>query len=198
MAHIILIERSGESLSLLKPLASIAPVRWFEDDSDLFSQTEGAGALVLSSESYLSSQVISEIKERYKLPIYRLLGAAPSQIDGVLHFSEISLLLEAIGARAMTPTNQIAYKGARLQLVSGRLSKFDVVEFLSQKETAMLACLMGKPSEIIKRTEVKYTVWAGTKVSDASLESLVSRLRKRLDPFEIAIESVYGGGYILK
>lgn len=198
MAHIILIERSGEIQSLLKPLASMAPVRWLEDGSDLFKNAEGAGALVLSSESSIAPEVLSELKDRYKLPIYRLLGSVPAQIEGVLYFSEVSLLLAAIGARAMTPTNQIVYKGARLEVALGRLSKSDLVEFLTQKETAMLAGLMRKPSEIISRSEVKHTVWAGTKVSASSLESLVSRLRKRLDPFEITIESVYGGGYILR
>jgi len=198
LAHIVLLERSGETSSLLKPIASIAPVRWVESELDLISSLEGAGALVISANSMISENFLKGINEQEKLPVYKLAGVPSSKYQGVLYFSEISLLIEALATKTVASASQINYKGARLEIALGRLSKLGEMQLLSQKETALLACLMRKPSQLVSRVEVKKTVWAGVKVSDANLESLVSRLRRRLDTFEISIESVYGGGYVLR
>lgn len=197
MGHIVLIERSGEAKSLLKPIASLLPVRWIEDSRELSGALKGARAIVVSHLSGPALDSFSSLLAQENLPIFSLIGPFQDKIRDAIHFSEVSTLLEALGQNTNTTHAFVSWKGAKLDLMGGRISKDQEHELLTQKEATLLAYLMECGGETIDRRSVKKMVWSGAKVSDTSLESLICRLRKKVEKLELSIESVYGGGYRL-
>ena len=71
-------------------------------------------------------------------------------------------------------------------------------EPLPPKEARILTLLMQRQGACVSRDEIKREIWPDTSVSARTIDSHVSRLRKRLVDAEAQIESVYGGGYQLK
>ena len=201
MGHIVLIERSGEAKSLLKPIASLSPVRWIEDCRELSGALKGARAIVVSHLSGPALDSFSGLLTQENVPIFSLIGPFQDKIRNAIHFSEVSTLLEALVDALGQDTNTthafVSWKGAKLDLIGGKISKDEEHELLTQKEVTLLAYLMECGGETIDRHSVKKMVWCGVKVSDSSLESLICRLRKKVEKLELSIESVYGGGYRL-
>lgn len=69
---------------------------------------------------------------------------------------------------------------------------------LPLKEAQILKFLMERPCECLSREDLQHSLWPGVKVSSRTIDSHVSRLRKRLQTSPIQIRSKYGGGYILQ
>lgn len=69
---------------------------------------------------------------------------------------------------------------------------------LSANEAKTLAVFMRKPAEKISRKELTDQVWGFTKVGSRTLDSQISRLRRRIEGSDVDIESIYGGGYIMR
>lgn len=69
--------------------------------------------------------------------------------------------------------------------------------FLPAKEARILKVMMEHPEQCLKRELLQETVWGSLKVSPRTIDSHISRLRKRLATFGIDIQNVYGGGYLL-
>lgn len=69
---------------------------------------------------------------------------------------------------------------------------------LTKKEFMMIKAFLDSPGCCIDRKQFISKVWQGIKVSPRTIDSQVSRLRRRLVDSEVSIESVYGGGYILR
>lgn len=69
---------------------------------------------------------------------------------------------------------------------------------LSLKEAQLLRMLLEKPGVCLSRAVIQKTIWEDVRVTPRTIDSHVSRLRKRLDGSSVEIESVYGGGYRLK
>lgn len=73
----------------------------------------------------------------------------------------------------------------------------DVVS-LPLKETQLLKLFLERAGSTLTRAEISDQVWAGVKVTPRTIDSHVSRLRKRLKDAEISIQGVYGDGYVLR
>lgn len=69
--------------------------------------------------------------------------------------------------------------------------------FLPAKEARILKVMMEHPGQCLKRELLQETVWGSLKVSPRTIDSHISRLRKRLSTFGVDIQNVYGGGYLL-
>jgi len=69
---------------------------------------------------------------------------------------------------------------------------------LPLKEAQILKLFLERPNVCISRDEIQKMIWSGLKISSRTVDSHVSRLRKRLLNAEVEIESIYGGGYVLK
>ena len=69
---------------------------------------------------------------------------------------------------------------------------------LSPKEALLLKAFLSKPKQRLSRDLLTSEVWRDAKVSSRTLDTHVSRLRKKLLDTEVAIESIYGGGYLLR
>ncbi len=69
---------------------------------------------------------------------------------------------------------------------------------LPLKEAQLLKLFLERPGVCMPRDEIQSIVWSELKVSSRTIDSHISRLRKRLSSAEVSIHSVYGGGYILR
>ena len=71
-------------------------------------------------------------------------------------------------------------------------------ENLPLKEARLLKYFLENPGKCLSRDEIKVSVWSQVKVAPRTIDSHISRLRKRISFGEVNIESIYGGGYVLK
>jgi len=69
---------------------------------------------------------------------------------------------------------------------------------LPPKEARILSLLMMAGGKPVARDELITELWDGIKVSSRTLDSHVSRLRRRIEGSEATIENIYGGGYVLR
>ncbi len=67
---------------------------------------------------------------------------------------------------------------------------------LSQKEARLLGHFLQNPERLIPREEIRQEVWAGLSVSPGTIDSQISRLRKKIEGAEVTIENSYGNGFI--
>ena len=70
----------------------------------------------------------------------------------------------------------------------------DVEMKYPHKEALILKSLKEAKSESVKREEL-IGLWGEVKVGARTLDSHISRLRKRIKPYGFSIESSYGSGY---
>ena len=72
-------------------------------------------------------------------------------------------------------------------------------ETLSPKEAKILSSLIIRVNQLVTRDQLSEHAWRDVKVSARTIDSHISRLRRRLESsVECRIEAVYGQGYILK
>lgn len=68
---------------------------------------------------------------------------------------------------------------------------------LSANETKLLSLLLRNPGKCFSRTEILERLWQGVFVSDRTIDSHISHLRKKISSTDVMIHSVYGAGYKL-
>jgi transcriptional regulator HilA, main transcriptional regulator of SPI1 len=68
---------------------------------------------------------------------------------------------------------------------------------LAPKERAVLALLLKRRPGVVSKAEFAQAAWPGRTMSDEGLARCISRLRRAIVPWGLAIESVYGTGYRL-
>ncbi|SME89596.1 winged helix-turn-helix domain-containing protein [Pseudobacteriovorax antillogorgiicola] len=115
--------------------------------------------------------------------------------DEVLHFDEtlpfrIKAALERQGASAEPFT--LDFESMRLVIHDN-----EVEIALSHKEAKIIKLLLSSHHKPISRRRLAELVWDGAKISRSTIDSHMSRLRKKLGNTCLEIESVYGGGYRL-
>ncbi len=69
--------------------------------------------------------------------------------------------------------------------------------FLPAKEARILKVMMENPGQCLKRELLQEAAWGSLKVSPRTIDSHISRLRKRLSTLGVDIQNIYGGGYLL-
>ncbi len=65
-------------------------------------------------------------------------------------------------------------------------------------EAKLLRVFLENPGKVLSRDSIQTKVWPQTKVTSRSIDSHISRLRRKLEGTELEIESLYRQGYILK
>src|SRR6185436_5072145 len=68
---------------------------------------------------------------------------------------------------------------------------------LAPKERAVLALLLQRRPSVVSKNEFADAAWGDRGMSDESLARCISRLRRVVSGYGLAIESVYGTGYRL-
>ncbi|MBP6218949.1 MAG: winged helix-turn-helix transcriptional regulator [Oligoflexales bacterium] len=67
---------------------------------------------------------------------------------------------------------------------------------LSLKEGIILKLFMENPRNCLSRDFIQRAVWGKTSISPRSIDSHISKLRRKLRLSEANIEGVYGAGYV--
>jgi DNA-binding response OmpR family regulator len=121
-----------------------------------------------------------------KAQIDVLLSLRPSKLNQQIEADSRAAII-AVGDVEFHPKNNaIAIHGAS-------------AENLLPKEARIFEVLAKSPNTCVSRTRLAEVVWPGITISDRTLDSHVSRLRRKLEgSFECGIESVYGEGYRLR
>jgi DNA-binding response OmpR family regulator len=69
---------------------------------------------------------------------------------------------------------------------------------LPLKESQLLRLLLARRGQCLSRQEIQSSIWPEIKVTPRTIDSHVSRLRRKMTDSGIEIRSVYGGGYTLR
>jgi DNA-binding response OmpR family regulator len=69
------------------------------------------------------------------------------------------------------------------------------IDVLPLKEARLLRFFIENTGKCLTRSEIQRAVWDGVKIESRTIDSHISRLRKRISLGEVTIESLYGDGY---
>lgn len=72
------------------------------------------------------------------------------------------------------------------------------IHSLPLKEAQILRVLMKNPNRVLSREQLQSIVWPDIKVTKRTIDSHISRLRRRIGKSMAEIKSIYGGGYQLE
>jgi hypothetical protein len=111
-----------------------------------------------------------------------------------------SVFVEHLLTKPGSAKYAVSYKSLSLDLTKYVIScaVSGTSEPLPVKEARILKLLIDRRGQCISRDDIKNEIWTGVAVSPRTIDSHISRLRKKLEHAEIVIESVYGDGYSLK
>jgi DNA-binding response OmpR family regulator len=132
----------------------------------------------------------------------RLGGFAAGGDDYVVKpfaFAEVVARLHALLRRAHVETGASAL-GLRLDPAAHAVFVGDATATLTPTEFRLLACLVGRPGDTVRRRDLIATAWPhGALVRDNTLDAYVARLRRKLSTLAAAptIATVHGVGYRL-
>ena len=109
---------------------------------------------------------------------------------------EVRVRLDALLRRTAVPT-ATEPGGPVLDPARHALTVGDVEIALTPTEFRLLGRLMGDPSTVVRRHALVAAAWPhGAMVSDNTLDSYIRRIRKKLEPVDLAaISTVRGVGY---
>ncbi len=137
--------------------------------------TDRLHGLRLGADDYLTKPFsIEELILKIRVFLRRSAGApvASARVDAGFLFNRANLTLMVAGQPSQT---------------------------LTQREADVLACLLARPNEVVRRDELLMTVWGDDDYfMGRSLDVFISRLRKRLAGAEsVKIENLHGVGFRL-
>ena len=112
----------------------------------------------------------------------------------------LSLLLKRWLEYKARSSDVMYFKDLKFDLESLMISDIagSMQEQLTLREGQLLRFFMRNKEELIHRKQIREAVWQQLQVSPRTIDSQISKLRKRLKMVSVGIESVYGGGYIFK
>jgi two-component system OmpR family response regulator len=95
---------------------------------------------------------------------------------------------------------KVALPELTLDMANREISFLDAnsAQSLTPKECGILGLLMRNRGVMVQKQDLKTLVWNDAHISESTVDSHVSRLRKKISPSGLSIESEYGGGYILR
>ena len=143
----------------------------------------------------VSNCPIPSPRPQVRLPFYIM----TKNIDN-LSFSKYvrHVLSQTQNYEAKNP-NFIVYRDLKLDINLFNLQIFPQKETatLPLKEARLLRLFMENIGICLSRDEIKRAVWDGVKIESRTIDSHISRLRKRIASGEVTIESLYGDGYLM-
>lgn len=133
----------------------------------------------------------------------RMLGFEISFVDMVTDSLELSLsiqrLLKKDQCNSKSFSKSLSFNNVILHFDSLEIQILPetAARSITLKEARLLKLFMENPQVCLSRMAISKGVWGNINVSPRTIDSQVSRLRKRLIGAEASIESKYGGGYCL-
>lgn len=111
----------------------------------------------------------------------------------------VGQILDREEARMKSDSHILVYRDLRLDANHFQLQILhqDTIETLPLKEARLLRLFMENAGKCLSRAVIRQSIWDGVKIESRTIDSHISRLRKRIGAAEAAIESLYGDGYKL-
>ena len=111
----------------------------------------------------------------------------------------VRIVDQILGSAGTESGDRMRAFGMELDLLTYTVKIIDSGEThaLPPKEARLLRLLLSNPGECISRDFIAQAIWNGVKVGPRTIDSHVSRLRKRLEFTGVEISSKYGDGYTL-
>lgn len=91
--------------------------------------------------------------------------------------------------------NELTYKGLTVNTDTGIVTIDGEKIALTRTELLILTLLMRKPNEYFDRNRIKDEAWEDDNVSDRAVDTNISRLRKKIEPYGRNIINRQGFGY---
>ena len=182
---------------------------------DLRPSQDLQGHLIINLDSFSASleqarKLISPIKSTgfkvilsKEFPVNAKQEKSNSKTEYLLNPQDSTIHLEGLIESSTRPnavvSNLIRYKNIEFSFEKMflRFLPDGEPENLPLKEARLLRVLLQDPSKTWTRKELQQAVWDRLKVSPRTIDSHISRLRKKLLYTGINIESKYGGGYTI-
>ena len=158
-------------------------------------------------------ELLRQLRQRSQVPIL-MLTARSTETDKVLGFEigaddyvtkpfstrELVARARALLRRAQVETTDLLERGAlRIDPSRRRVERSGEEVELTTLEFDLLVFLAARPGRVFSREALMDQVWgAGRVVDDRSIDSLISRLRRKLEPEPNKpryIQTVWGAGY---
>lgn len=192
--------RSMQSFRLINKIGHKAPPDAFVIDTDdiaiepeEFSQfvctgNVGVPVLLVSSRSFQNSWIND--------PNNCLFYWVPKPLNP---FDFIRFIRSIKDSRS-EPSSVICFKNIALDQSNLRVTNTDsgLIIDLTSKELKILNLFMKNPYACLSREQISREIWKEIKVTPRTIDSYVSRLRMKLRDADFSIESVYGGGYVVR
>lgn len=153
--------------------------------------------LVLVNSSDFQEELMLELKayspESKYIRVYSKHDPVRSNQEDGVSASELPFLFKSMLRDEVKSSLKINFEAMELLVPD-----LDAPINISQKEAHIVKTFIDHGGKVVSRESLQEIVWQGMKVSRSTLDSHISRLRKKLEYSPIEIESVYGGGYRLK
>lgn len=197
MSFVWLIEEPQLSGGMALTLAANVPVRVFASVKTacrMLSSAQLPDLIVVNEDQLRDVRMVRQLLQHER-------GVAVYQLDAT-HWTDDEKYLAVSQIRRMAADQtklpkHLRYKDVQLDTLRFLIQKGDEWEGLSKKEMMILKVLMENAGQVISRRQIQDEVWRGLRVTERTLDSHVSRLRRRLEGTTVQIESRYGGGYTL-
>ncbi len=115
---------------------------------------------------------------------------------------ELAALIEGFlftGSNSGGSRRKVSYQRLTLDIDHQQLiDESGDVESLSGKESRLLRFFFENSGRRVSREQIRETVWQGAAVSHRTIDSHISRLRRRVEPFGMEITNIYGGEFLLR
>ena len=124
---------------------------------------------------------------------------ADDYITKPFDFSELEARCRAVlRRRGGTARNDIALGAVTLDLLAGKLRRGDDALELRSREVRLLEVFARNPGQILSKSHLMDRLFSyDTTVTENAIEVYVGRLRRRIEPMDLRIETVRGAGYRL-
>lgn len=107
----------------------------------------------------------------------------------------LGLLVRALGEKLSAQGRSVRLAGHELVLQGAAIELDGIVDQLTPKERSILDLLVQKPGAVVSRECFLVKVWGSSAADPHLLEVAIGRLRRRLGPAGMTLQSVAGRGY---
>ncbi|MGZ3699391.1 MAG: response regulator transcription factor [Bdellovibrionota bacterium] len=133
--------------------------------------------------------------------VYSLEMGAEDYVTRPFHVRELMARINARIRRKTTDqvkNTALAIANLKLDPKSGQVFISEREVTLTQKQFEILRYFLEHPNQIISRAQLLGDLWANVSVSDRTIDSHLTNLKKQIRGFTCEFKSVHGIGYLLK
>jgi two-component system response regulator QseB len=102
-----------------------------------------------------------------------------------------------LGARIIAVLRRTKKKNPNY-LPSADAREVAILKSLTQTEKKLFEYFLTRRNHLVRRNELKKTIWPNTQLSQKTVDAHLGNLRKKIHPAGFQIENVYGSGFALK